>query len=160
MDSKKTGNWTGPDWLGLDCSCSCSCSCMLVGCNKKLVFKLVATNVSANQFCSKVGLVNTFNTHLKMLKMIKIWLSYKNFTNVTTFFTPLGSNYINIFINASILYQIQCFKAYFKARKYLTFSIHRTSNIMPWIACFIVIIFLTFTKWWLVQSFLSFFYLL
>ena len=92
---------------------------MLVVCNKKLIAESVATVLSANQSASKVGIVNTFKvTKSKNHENNQDLTELLIFTNVTTFFMLLQSNFTNIFINTSILYQIQCFIAHFKARKH------------------------------------------
>ena len=57
--------WTAKVATGLDHSCSC----MPVGGSKKLVAESIATSLSANQSSGKVGLVNTFKTHLKTIKI-------------------------------------------------------------------------------------------
>ena len=92
---------------------------MLVVCNKKLIAESVATVLSANQSASKVGIVNTFKvTKSKNHENNQDLTELLIFTNVTTFFMLLQSNFTNIFINTSILYQIQYFIAHFKARKH------------------------------------------
>ena len=95
-------------------------ACLLYVIKNWLLSQLqLATVLSANQSASKVGIVNTFKvTKSKNHENNQDLTELLIFTNVTTFFMLLQSNFTNIFINTSILYQIQCFIAHFKARKH------------------------------------------